>query len=425
MASPARSIPRVGDAIVLTFFEKLEEELGFGSFSLRIFGAQGPITRQRKEIISSLSEINGTQVQYASASKTVKVNKNPPDAHIEVRFERGEPQANGTTTPSLYIDSIRIEDQQNVDPKLALEINSVIERYLVARANPPVEAPNNLLGLVDAHRQQISNLGNALERVGVSFAGARISLEQEVDERKKVLQAEYEKKLREIDDQLREREIALNEEAEKLEKRKNQLDDRDNTHVRRELRDQFRKHISSFKDRFRLSKDTQSLRLPIHVTVILIEFVCLSLIYLNLTTLGAVQDVWDRVLFALKTVGLTFFAAGTAIWYLKWLTRWSDRHADGEFHLRQLELDMERANWAVETTFEWKNTQEASIPDPLIESITRNLFVRESDKGEREESPVDHLASALLGEASKAKLNIAGNELHFERSALRKAGKPD
>jgi hypothetical protein len=59
-------------------------------------------------------------------------------------------------------------------------------------------------------------------------------------------------------------------------------------------------------------------------------------------------------------------------------------HASAEFLLKQFELDIDRASWVVETAMEWHRDQQAEIPAPLLEGITRNLF---SDRGDSMQAP--------------------------------------
>ena len=135
---------------------------------------------------------------------------------------------------------------------------------------------------------------------------------------------------------------------------------------------------------------------------------------------------WDRLVVAIKGLTLTALAGGIFVWYLRWLNHWSSRHADGEFQLRQTELDIDRASWVVETALEWKNSQQSAIPDSLLSSISRNLFQKPGEFDERDgPSAADQLASALLGEASKVKLNIGGNEVELTRQGIKRASKLD
>ncbi|WP_299735651.1 hypothetical protein [uncultured Endozoicomonas sp.] len=47
--------------------------------------------------------------------------------------------------------------------------------------------------------------------------------------------------------------------------------------------------------------------------------------------------------------------------------------------------------------------------------MTRNLFANESKELEQVLHPSDELASAILGSASRLKMNIAGNELEINK----------
>ena len=61
-----------------------------------------------------------------------------------------------------------------------------------------------------------------------------------------------------------------------------------------------------------------------------------------------------------------------------------------------------------------KETKEP-IPTELLNSISKNLFTSEKGELEKVVHPADELASALLGSASKLKLNLGGNQLEFDK----------
>lgn len=132
---------------------------------------------------------------------------------------------------------------------------------------------------------------------------------------------------------------------------------------------------------------------------------------------------WDRVFAAAKTVGITFFAGAIIIWYLKWLNEWSSKHADTEFQLKQLELDVDRASWVVETSFEWNNAKGTTIPEPLLDAISRNLFIGAERRNEPAPSAADTLASALIGESARIELNIGGHKIELDRKSAEKLKK--
>jgi len=108
------------------------------------------------------------------------------------------------------------------------------------------------------------------------------------------------------------------------------------------------------------------------------------------------------------------------------MNRWFERHSELEFQLKQFELDIDRATWVVETALEWRQEQHSTIPNHLLESISRNLFSR-SDKDEGSDMhPADYLASALLGKASALRLALpGGRELEYGPRALKEVSKAE
>lgn len=106
------------------------------------------------------------------------------------------------------------------------------------------------------------------------------------------------------------------------------------------------------------------------------------------------------------------------------MNRWFEQHASAEFLLKQFELDIDRASWVVESAMEWRRDQQAEIPAPLLEGITRNLFADRTDPASAH-SAADDLASALVGNASQLKLRLGENELNFDRKGLTTLGKAE
>lgn len=111
------------------------------------------------------------------------------------------------------------------------------------------------------------------------------------------------------------------------------------------------------------------------------------------------------------------------MYYIRWQNRWAEQHASSEFQLQQFHIDVNRANWVIESCLEWRKDTESVIPTVLLESITRNLFDNKTDDIEKAIHPSDELASALLGSASKLKMKIGENELEFDKPGKIKSQK--
>ena len=112
---------------------------------------------------------------------------------------------------------------------------------------------------------------------------------------------------------------------------------------------------------------------------------------------------------------LSFGLAGTILYYIKWQNKWAEQHANTELQLQQFYIDVNRANWVIESCLEWRKETESTIPKELISSITNNLFRGQQAEQEQITHPADELASALMGSASKLKLKLGDHEMEFDK----------
>ena len=114
---------------------------------------------------------------------------------------------------------------------------------------------------------------------------------------------------------------------------------------------------------------------------------------------------------------------GSILFLIKWQNRWFEQHSTAEFHLKKLELDMERASWVVETALEWSSANATAVPMPneLLQSLTKNLFSEAKEDTVQLIHPADQLASALLGSASGIKLKTGNTEIQIDPKKLSKA----
>lgn len=426
MSSAFISIPRCSDRIIDSFFTALEKEAGFEPWRFRVCGSDELLTVASATDL--LSQILAND-QYAINEAYSTIPSKRHNKHITVTFHRGiySKNSNGVTkNPSLRVDTIEISPDQ-LDSDVAIQVMSTIEREISSQAVPELpsgDGGSDLNVLVQTHHSLITSLRAQLAAIMGEFTTARLSFEAEMLDRGRKLASQFEDKKSELDSAYQVRVDELEQEREDLERRSRELDDRNNTHARRQLRQDLKDRLSSYKEKFELTQGTKKLRAPVTATVVLIEMACV--LFLGLLLAGASQgaDVWDKVALWIKSAGVAFFAIGTAVWYLKWLTQWSTRHADAEFQLRQLELDIDRASWVVETAFEWKSSQESVIPQSLLDAMSRNLFAAGDSRTDNADSPADHLASALLGDASKLKLKLGDQELELDRAAIKRAQKP-
>jgi hypothetical protein len=118
--------------------------------------------------------------------------------------------------------------------------------------------------------------------------------------------------------------------------------------------------------------------------------------------------LWIR--FSLLSIGL----AASILYYIRWQNQWASSFATTEQSLQQFYIDVNRANWVVETCLEWRKENNSDIPASLVESLTRGLFSGR-DSPPTVLHPADELASALMGSASKLSLDLNGNKLDIDK----------
>ena len=391
---------------LLIFFETLKETFNSENHVFSIGGMQVDLEDEDEKLL--ISKLKKSKI-YSIQSATCKISNQ------FIRYFRGKtrisPQ-NGWENSS-YFDTLEIFDQAIEDFDI-ISFHELIEKQFKLSSASDIQELNADKSLLISHQEIIGRLEQTLAEVGEDFTKARLKLESDFSIRKAELEEEtlYIRKTLEENNSV---------ERKALEKRIKELDDRDNTHVRREIRNQFKEHLSEYKEKFELTKATQELRKPIQKTVFWSMILLIS-VFLLFTILPLQNTKSDFTIFwHLKTLAITITGIGLITWYLRWNSKWSEQHANAEFELKQLELDMDRASWVVESALEWENEKNRNMPDALLEAISRNLFTDKSNFQEKELNAADHLASALLGEASKATVRVGDNELVYDRKALKKA----
>lgn len=339
-----------------------------------------------------------------------------------IAYQRGSDDS----SPSYAFDYLSIgsisysSDRKKIPtPDEVEKLNAAIYRTFLAKkeiSSAVFGDPKAFSEVIASHQAIVSRLEESLTTVGEKFSAERLRLLTEAESESKELEAAYQSKVEQ-----------LAAEAEKLEERKKLLDDRDNTHARREIRADLKRRIQEHASSFNLTTGTRRLRWPIHIAALVSLTVIGWLIvsYSSSTVQIAGQQSFTVELIALliKSIGLTIAFLGIITWYIRWMNRWFERHSEAEFQLKQFELDVDRASWVVETALEWRQTQDSTMPAPLIESISRNLFSKSEKDESADMNPADYLASALLGRASGLRLKLPMGELEYGPKALKEAAK--
>ena len=241
----------------------------------------------------------------------------------------------------------------------------------------------------------------------------------------RTIQENYLEEKQRLDEQLAEEREKLKKDFEErnltLDKREAEIDALDNTAARRKIKRDLLEELDRRSKKFELTKRTNTLRRPVNMAFLgLITILIYALVLVSAITYNQPGDSYIFYHF-LQISGLTLSLIGTFIFYIRWLIRWFEQHAQAEFKSKQFQLDIERASWLVETALEWNGSEGEELPKELLESISRNLFSSYEKNTDQVKHPADELASALLGSASNVRLNLGGNEIELDGKKLKKA----
>jgi hypothetical protein len=243
-------------------------------------------------------------------------------------------------------------------------------------------------------------------RVDEETAAFKARLQEESKAEREQQAAELQVKLEGL--QCREEELASEKKA---------LDDRSSRHARRQHHKDLKKALQDRSERFSLTEETIKKRWPVHVlfVVLVVAAGCL----LGTLLWGEVRS-GDFSWYLLARVSVAMAAFGAAIvYYIRWNDQWFRQHADEEFRLKRLDLDIDRASWVVEMAMEWKEERGTAIPAELIDRLTRNLF-QDVERRKAVRHPSQDLASLLLGASTALRVRIpGGGEARLDRRGVR------
>lgn len=239
---------------------------------------------------------------------------------------------------------------------------------------------------------------------------------QRYEDRQRQLQEKYLDKERDMEGRYAAKEKELEQKEEVLRQKIKELDDRANTHVRREIRKDLKQTLVARSKEFELTEGAKNRRWWVlgGYVVLLVILGSLGGYFLFSTPK---QEGGLEVLWIVRQIVLGAAFATTAGFCLRWMSQWAKAHADEEFRLKRLELDIDRASWVVEHALEWKAEKGTDIPEYLLERLSRNLFAEDS-KQESSMTAADALASAILRSSENVKFNMGNSAIELNHKGV-------
>lgn len=318
-----------------------------------------------------------------------------PNLHnSSIQVKRGE---------TSDIVTVNISTQHTDEESVAKLLVSAQKHF---RAYVRTESTDKLLGdeLAEFYRRReegLLRLEELSQKLIEDNEKYRHKLDDEHAQFEKDLKKGYDDKETSLSDTFIKKEKKLEKQKEELEAHAKDLDDRGSKHARRAIRQDLKKALADRATEFTLTEKTTKKRNPIHLLFILLLAGIAFFVFEALRSTSGVE----------LTIRLFLGAAGfatTLIYYIRWNDAWFRQHADEEFRLKQLELDIDRASWVVEMAMEWSDDKGSTIPDELIDRLTAGLFQRTDSGNPKPKHPTEDLASALLSASSGLTLKIPG-----------------
>jgi hypothetical protein len=197
------------------------------------------------------------------------------------------------------------------------------------------------------------------------------------------------------------------------------LDLRTAQQVRRDNVKGLKSTIAARAKAFQLTQETQRKRWPIHAIFIALLLASAGMAFHGLfwpppaDATGAA--LWLHVLrIPTGVIGFAF----AAVFYIRWNDQWFRQHADEEFRMRQLELDIDRASWITELAIELRD-EKGELTAALLDRLSRGLFTGRSSEAVKH--PSQDVLAALLGESKRLRLKSPGFEADVSHRGVRRA----
>ncbi|WP_111643398.1 DUF485 domain-containing protein [Marinimicrobium alkaliphilum] len=421
MAAQVITTPRLKDKVLIDCIKELATEVSSHSPSatLSLLGSStvrfDPLVADDSEELADLIKKNSELIFRASFSA----------GGFSVSFHRG-----GQSDPkSPYTDEVYLNpgSQCQLNESEKLQIAYVIVKKL--KATDKGRTVGNKFSkeqeeLASIHESTLSRLEELSEKLIHDNHEYRSKLDQEFFSRISSEDERFQAKEQELNAEYENLFGDLKNKESEFEEKKKELDNKSNTHARRQIRKDIIKEIKNRQTEFKLTAGTNKLRWPVGLAMLGLIAVFVVLASFSIRDFYQSMNVSDaRVLWiaGVKQIIYSFGAVGSILFYIRWQNRWFEQHSLAEFHLKQLELDMERASWIVETSLEWNDAKGNTIPTELLESLSRNLFTEAHEKAGNLAHPADQLASALMGSASLVKLKAGDAELEIDPKKLKKS----
>ena len=286
--------------------------------------------------------------------------------------------------------------------RFVVEVNEILDRYVKPAAKPDED--------------------------NLSIATWLLAYYKEIDEIRAKAELSKKEELKKIKEDLDERQ-------EYLEFKEASIGNRE---ARRSLQKRLTEQITSNLKLFTLSQETNSKRKVTFWTFVIFLLLLISFsvynFYISAQTITSGKTgilLWYSLIKAsVGVIGIVVFG----LYFLRWNDDWARRHADEEFRLKRLALDINRASWVVELVSEWKESnwheerrrnkdfweEEARRKKEYLEELRVVDHLREHNNQQSDSTENDHLKNVISSVVLAPVSPVANISSEFPKELLDK-----
>jgi DNA-binding transcriptional MerR regulator len=244
--------------------------------------------------------------------------------------------------------------------------------------------------------------------------------QSDLDKYRATLDDEHKTRMEELEETFKLRTAELTEKEKEIEDKRRELDDRDNVHVRRELRERITNQLKQRLKEPLVTKTPATVRNTVVILCVGASAFLFWFAFQSQQQIGSTTDVIEKWAIVLKTLFAGAGAAGFLVYAISWLRRVYMDDVQLERSLERYALDIDRASWSIETLIEMSKTEGAQVPAAWVDGACRDLF---SQSSHRDDPTALQALGALMDVAAGAEVGPEGARITLNRKGTRQVGR--
>ncbi|NLR72853.1 YueC family protein [Novosphingobium sp. ERN07] len=411
------SLVSVPDATLIRFFQDItitdsEARPSFSGLNTLNFSLNS-----EREVPNSFDGI------YTSQSAMInKAVYRCPDFGFNVTFFRGHswtitPQGGSSWLPNAgFVDGLEIEGPDHIQHALLLA--NAIKQHLQMAPIPSIGQRS--ADTLDLASQMLNRLSAAAADLAEHTAkrqrdldGYKAQIEQrnfeELVEQKEKLELTFEQ-----------RQAVLDQREEEISQKISRIDDRENTHVRREIKNKFTGEVESILKEDLLGRSNSQYK-HLSLLTIFVGIVLISVAVLSGYAITGLNDQNTLIFLGVSRILLGIGAASCFWFAIRQAAQRYAQVAKWENELHRFRLDAERAAFILEGDLEARKSNSEGLPHVILDRFSRGLFATEPTSDGTD--PVGNTLVHLLNRPAGLEVGTNGIKVEVDKASLRKASK--